>query len=173
MRMVATLALLAACSDGTHEEFGFVGEVADQTRNGSVIGLFVVSTADPVYLYKLGDGSTVGSQFDISFDTVPPPEAINADGVGIAELGMLPGLSTIPDGVVAQSDLRLIGLSINTAVIYKAPGAAGPAWSTSFPEGFACARCVDDPTGGLDTFEPIDCSFVVVEAVTSGGCGWY
>jgi hypothetical protein len=171
---LATALACAACGPGPDDEvFGFVGEVADATQNGSVIGLFVVSSTPPSYLYKLGDGSTVANQFDISFEVEPPAEAINRDGVGVAVLGLLPGLATVPDGVTAQADLRLIGLSANHAIIFKAAGAAGPAWSEAFPDGFSCGACVRDPAGGLDTFEPTVCDRVVIESTLVDACAWF
>lgn len=173
MRSLVLAVVLAACGPSPDDEaFGFVGEVADATGNGSVIGLFVVSSPQPTYLYKLGDGSTVLNQFDISFAADPPAEALDADGVGIAQLGLLPGLSTVPDGVVS-GNLNLIGLSINHAILYKTSAADGPAWTRAFPTGFSCGRCVSDTSGGLDTFEPVDCDLVVVQATLTSGCTWY
>ncbi|MBS1122151.1 MAG: hypothetical protein H6Q90_4379 [Deltaproteobacteria bacterium] len=165
---------LAACGSGPADEaFGFVGEVADATQNGSVLGLFVVSSTPPSRLYKLGDGSTVANQFDISFHAEPPADALNDDGVGVAVLGLLPGFATVADGAVDQGDLRLIGLSANHAVIFKTAGAAGPTWSQPFPSGFSCGACVHDPAGGLDTFEPTACDRVVIEATIAAQCAWY
>jgi len=173
MRRILALAALASCGpDPKDEAFGFVGEIADATRNGSVIGLWVVSTTQPTYLYKLGDGSTVASQFDISFATDPPPEAINSDGVGIAQLGLLPGLATIPDGIV-DGNIAIVGLTINHAIIFRTPDAIGPVWSHAFPTGFSCGRCLSDTGSGLDTFEPVACDLVVLQAGLTSGCTWY
>jgi len=172
MRFGVLAIVLCACGTELTEEFGFVGEVADHDQNASTVGLFVVSSASPVYFYKLGDGTTVANQFDLSFETEPPPDAINSDGIGVALIGLLPGLATIPDGVVEQQPL-LIGLSINHAVIFKTPGATGPAWSQQFPVGFSCARCVREAVA-LDTFEPAPCELVVVQALLfDDRCAWY
>jgi hypothetical protein len=165
--------LASACGlDPPDEEFGFVGEVADSSQNASAIGLFFVSSATPVYVYKLGDGSSVLNQFDISFETVPPPEALNSDGIGIAQIGLLPGIATVPDGIVDESGLRLIGLTSEHAVIFKSAGAVGPAWTQQFPEGYSCAQCVRDPVA-LDTFEPTLCALVVAERVFPDPCAWF
>jgi hypothetical protein len=173
MRSLIAVFALAACGPSPNTEaFGFVGEVADASGNGSVIGLFVVSSTPPIYLYKLGDGSTVGNEFDISFAAEPPAEAINGDGVGIAQLGLLPGIATLPDGVVTQN-INLGGLTINHAIIYKTADASGPPWSTAFPTGFSCGRCISDTAGGLDTFEPTECVLVVLQATLTTGCHWY
>ncbi len=162
------------CGPGPDDElFGFVGEVADASENGTALGLFVVSSTPPVYVYKLGDGSSVANQFDISFDAEPPTEAINSDGVGVAQIGLLPGLATVTDGVVVPDELRLVGITTNHAIIFKAAGAVGPAWSQLFPPGFSCAHCVRDTADGLDTFEPAPCDRVVIEASQANPCVWY
>lgn len=174
MRALGLLLAVAACGDSPDAGvFGFVGEVADGTQQGSTIGLFVVSSSPPAYTYKLGDGTTELNEFGISFRSDPPPEALDADGVGVAQIGMLPGLATVPEGVVDRNSIFLDGLSIDTAVIFKTSDATGPAWTAAFPTGFSCGRCVSDTSGGLDTFEPIACDFVVVQASLLTGCIWY
>ena len=175
MRVVVVVLALAACGPAANEvAFGFVGEVADPTQRSSVIGLFVVSSSPPTYYYKLGDGGTVGNQFQIELAIDPPPEARNADGIGIALLALLPGISTVPDGIVVLDQLRLGGVSPNHAIIYLAPDAAGPTWSQEFPPGFSCVHCVPavDPAG-LATFEPTPCDFVVIQSLVRDHCAWY
>lgn len=171
MRWVLAAMLAGACGPGPEDEaFGFTGETRDLDRNGVIISLWVVSSADPDYVYKFGHGSTVSNQFDVSYPSDPPPDAVNDGGVGVALLGFLPGLSTIPDGVTDPSRLRLLGISPNHAVIWKDVGAIGPAWNALFPTGWSCAQCVRNTPPLLDTWEPVDCSFVIVHSTLAGQC---
>ena len=153
--------------------FGFIGEVADFSESGSTLGLFRVTTADPPYVYKLGEGSSVVNTFDIAFEQEPPLEALEATGIGVATVAMLPGLAVVADGRIDTSELQLVGHTDNHAIIFKAPGASGgPDWTLRFPEGFSCGRCVKQ--SGPDDFEPVDCSFVVVERFFgSDPCIWF
>jgi hypothetical protein len=169
---LAALLLIAACGpDEGDPAFAFLGEVADQRDRGSVIGLFTVTT--PVaYTFKFGSGSATPLQFGLEFLTDPPAEAIDGNGIGVALVGELPGLSAIPDGEVDVDALRLIGLSTDTAVVFKTEAAAGPAWATAFPTGFSCGRCVR-VVDGPDELEPVNCTFVVIERAIEDPCVWY
>jgi hypothetical protein len=168
---LALVVVLAGCGvDPTDEAFGFLGQVEDLEQSASTIGLWIVSEPPPVHTYKLGDGSAVVNQFDISFDTEPPEPALNAGGFGVAQIGLLPGLATVPDGSVDVGNLRLIGLTTNHAVVFKRPGATGPAWVAAFPDGFSCGRCVRGP---IDELEPTPCALVVAERVIVDPCVWY
>ncbi|MBX3159333.1 MAG: hypothetical protein KF773_25410 [Deltaproteobacteria bacterium] len=179
MRRLPILALalaLTACGPGPDDgTFGFAGELRDHPQRASVISLWVVGTADPPYLYKFGDGTTVVSQFDMSYRSDPPVRAVNADGIGIAMMGLLPGLATLPEGETSLDLIRLDGISADHAVVWKRPGATSPpapTWAAAFPDGFSCAQCV---RGGvaLDTLQPVDCTFVLLQAPAANQCVYY
>jgi len=146
--------------------FGPVNNVLDQ---GSAIGLWEVRTPAPI-TFKLGDGRAFPSEFSLEFFREPPEDALEAGQFGVAFVAMLPGLSTVPDGEIAPAMLNQIGGSTDTAVIFKTPGAVGPGWLASFPDGFSCALCLreDQPDG----FAPVDCTFVTIERAFSNRCTW-
>ena len=165
--------LLVACSDPPKEAFvvdGFVDVL--QSPEASVIGVWEIA-GTPVRHYKQGDGVRLENRFTLGFDTDPPPEALNPDGIGVALVVMLPPLTTIPDGPISLASLRSIGISSDTAVIYKAGDATGPAWSRSLPPRFSCARCTRNPSPTLDTYELIACASVLVEDATNPRCSWF
>jgi hypothetical protein len=175
VRAIVVLAALGGCApDDDTAVFGFIGEVADFSDTGSTLGLFRVTTADPPYVFKLGEGGSVVNMFDIAFDREPPPEALEVTGVGVATVAMLPGLAVVPDGRIDTRELQLVGHSDNHAIIFKAPGASGaPDWTLRFPEGFSCGQCVK-VNGAPDEFAPVDCSFVVVERFFGADpCIWF
>jgi hypothetical protein len=166
---------IAACGAGPEEiAFGFAGEVRDNPPPGSVISLWTVATGEGApYLYKFGDGSTAATQFDMTYRSDPPFQAVNADGIGIARMGLLRGIATLRDGKTTLAELVLEGLSGEHAVVWKGPGATGPAWATAFPEGFTCARCIRGGAQGLDTLEPVDCTFMLIRGNTATSCTYY
>jgi len=162
-----------ACTDPPAQAFvvdGFVDVVTPPT--GSVIGVWTIPSAAGASDYKLGDGIRVGTRFTLGFDLDPPPEALGADGVGVALAVMLPELTTVPDGPVVAR-LGVLGISADTAIVYKRADATGPAWSAAFPPRFSCARCVRSTTGGLDTFELTPCAAVIIEGPADPTCNWY
>jgi hypothetical protein len=172
MRFAPVLVVLAACGPGPEAEaFGFVGELRNHPQRGTVISLWMVGTADPSYLFKFGDGTTVLDQFDMSYPSDPPAAAINSDGVGVAMMALLPGLATLPDGRTSLDELVLDGLTQAHAVVWKAPGAIGPAWAAAFPEGFSCGACL--PGTSLDALGPVDCSFLLLQPPPANFCVYY
>ena len=161
---------LAACSSDPNAAFGFEGVVQDELVTGSAIGLWT-SAQPTVHTFKFGDGQATPTAFGLGFRFDPPLDgALDTDGIGVAQIGMLPGVATVPDGDVDTTQLNLIGLSTDSAVIYKSPGATGPAWTDAFPDGYACGVCV---RGTPDTFTPADCTFVTIERFFSDPCRWY
>lgn len=169
---IVGLACAAACASPDPEAFGFAGELRNYPQAGSVISLWVVGTADPEYVFKFGDGTTAGTQFDMSYRADPPRRAINSDGIGIAMMGLLPGLASLPEGETSLGLIRLDGISAEHAVVWKGPGATGPSWAAAFPEGFSCAQCV---RGGvaLDTLQPVNCTFVLLQPPAANQCVYY
>lgn len=145
-----------------------LGVVDDVFEPGTALGLFEVRTPEPI-TYKLGDGQATPAEFSLEFRLDPPAEALEPTGFGVAYVGMLPGLATVPDGPV-EGRLRLIGMSTDTVVIYKSPGATGPAWLADFPDGFSCGLCLREQQP--DGFAPVDCTFVEIEFPFTNVCVW-
>ena len=166
------LVLLAACSDPPSQAFVVDGFV-DVTMNpsASVIGLWELATDPPRY-YKFGDGIRIDRRFTLGFDTEPPPGALNPDGIGVAYVIMLPEFTTVPDGLVDEDSLGVLGISGDTAVVYKLADATGPAWSAPLAPRFSCVQCIRD-ANGLDRFEQIACASVLVEGPGVPLCNWY
>lgn len=164
--------LVAACTRGEPSAQAFVvdGFVNVPTVSaGSVIGLWERAGA-PATFYKLGDGPTLDNEFTLGFPTDPPPGALNADGIGVAYVLLLPELTTLPDGPVTLASLPAQGISTNGAIIYKTPDATGPAWSRDLPLRFSCVQCVR--ASGLDTFALQPCASILVERTTDR-CQWF
>ncbi len=171
--VLAACALAAACSEPGGAVFGVDGfaDVALPQR-GAVVALWEVKTASPPYFYKYGDGIRVGSQFSLGWDADPPPDAIDADGIGVAIFVLLPEFTTVPDGKTRLSELPVQGVSSDTGVVYKLATATGPAWSEALPPRFSCVRCVRSQTGELDGFELLPCAGVILEGPASPRCDW-
>jgi hypothetical protein len=164
------LALLACCApDPPDAVFGFAGRIEDTQQRASTIGLFVLPP-EPMH-YKLGDGTTVIGQFDLFFARNPPSAALDR-GVGVALVGLLPGIATLPDGPVDITEIRLIGITTEHAVVFKRPDVTEPAWIRRFDEGFSCGRCVRIPDAP-DELEPVDCALVTIQAYGTNPCRWY
>jgi hypothetical protein len=169
---MAILLGFAACTSGDPPKQAFVvdGFVNVPTiQAGSVIGLWELA-GSPVRHYKLGDGPTLGGEFTLGFPTEPPPAALNADGIGVAYVLLLPELTTIPEGPVTLASLPAQGISSNGAIIYKTTDATGPAWSRALPLRFSCVQCVR--SGALDTFVLQPCASILVERTTDR-CNWF
>jgi hypothetical protein len=171
MRLVvfgAPFVLAAACSSEPAPAFLAFGVVEGQFETGSTIGLWT----QPGRTVKFGDGEASTIEFEIGFRIDPPlPATLDDDGIGVAMIGMLPGRATIAEGEIDPTQLQLIGLSTDTAVIYKTVPGNGPAWSTQFPVGYSCGVCNrgDSPA----TYTPADCTFVTIEPVVSDPCVWF
>ncbi len=149
--------------------FGFLGPVENVFQGGSTIGLWEVRTPEPL-TYKFGDGQATASEFSLEFRLEPPDEALENGEFGVGFVGMLPGLATAPEGEIDPERINQIGGSTDTAVIFKRPGATGPAWLADFPDGFSCAICLREQQP--DGFAPVDCTFVTVEPVFTNRCTW-
>jgi hypothetical protein len=172
MWRIAIIALVA-CSDPPKQAFvvdGYVNVVTDP--HASVIGLWQIP-GSPAKYYKLGDGVRLSGRFTLGFDTDPPPEALGPDGIGVAYVAMLPELTTVPDGFVNMAAIGIIGISGETAIIYKQATATGPAWSTELIARFSCAQCVRNQGTKKDEFTLVPCAYVVVEGPASPTCAWF
>lgn len=165
--------LLAACSDPPKQAFvvdGFVDDVVQSA--GSVIGLWEIAGSPPSY-YKQGDGVRLGVRFTLGFDTDPPSGALNPNGIGVAFVALLPELTTIPDGPVNPAAIGILGISANTAIVYKAGDATGPAWTNTFGLRFSCAHCLRNQGTAPDTFELATCVSVLIEGPGAPLCAWF
>jgi hypothetical protein len=169
MRLFLACALLAACTSEPEPAFGLVGVVQNQLQSGSTIGLWQVQQPR-IYTYKFGDGEASRIEFGISYPTDPPPAALDARGFGVGLVGQLPGIATTPTGEIDVDNIRLIGLSTDSAVIFKTPGASDPAWLDQFPDGYSCGVC--DRDASPNGFVPADCTFVTVVGFFGPPCAW-
>jgi hypothetical protein len=165
--------LLVACSDPPRQAFVVDGFVDVTTSpNASVIGVWEIAGTPPKY-YKHGDGVRLNRQFTLGFETDPPAAALNPDGVGVAFAVMLPELTTLPDGPLGSlSSLPALGISSDTAIVYRTATSDGPAWADALPPRFSCVQCVRDGTG-LDTYVLAPCASVLIEGPASARCTWF
>ena len=165
--------LVIACSDPPEEAFVVDGFVDVTTARGSVIGVWELP-GTPVRHFKFGDGPTLGKAFTLGFDTEPPPGAINADGIGVAYVVMLPELTTLPDGPVTLSSLPSLGISTDGAILNKTSDEKVPAWSQDLPLRFSCAQCVRASAPGttIDTFVLQPCAAILVQP-SMDRCNWF
>lgn len=172
----ALLALLVGCTSPVElPAFEVNGAVYPGTASsGSVLALWAIPNDTGATLYKWGDGTSVGTQFQIAFYDEPPAGALDREGLGVALLVQLPGIATLPDGIVANpATLRESGVSADHAIIYKRGAAPGPAWSAGFGPRFSCARCVRDPNGDADGFELAPCLEFAIRHPLAEPCRWY
>ena len=167
--------LLVACGNPPKEAFVVNGHVNNPSDpHASVIGLWQIpGPSRSVTYYKLGDGVRLNTEFTLGFDHAPPPEPLGADGIGVAVVAMLPELTTVPDGPVSPTTIGILGISGETAVVYKSANATGPAWSSEFALRFSCAQCVRNQGTRLDDFTLTPCAYVVVEGPAVPTCAWF
>jgi hypothetical protein len=124
-----------------------------------------VSSTDPDYSYKFGVGSFTDTRFVAEVGTAPPPEAINANGVGVGlVIALEPGF-TLAEGKVDLDketlNAKIVGAAPRAAVIWRDTSKAGFGWSREFPAGYACGRCVPAAAGEtFDSYEPVACDQV-------------
>lgn len=164
------VALAAGCADPGTAVFGVDGFVdVALPQRGSVIALWTVKSATPSYVYKYGDGIRVGSQFALGWDEDPPIEALDTGGLGVAVFALLPEFTTVPDGKVDPDDLPIMGISSDTAVVYKTSGVPGPTWSAPLPPRFSCGSCLAPASPG---FELAPCAAVIIENPAAPLCPW-
>jgi len=147
--------------------FEMFGVVHNEGVTGSTIGLWVL----PDRTVKFGEGDAGIDIFSISFRLDPPiPEALDGNGIGVGFVGMLRGLAIAPEGEIDPTAIQLIGLSTDSAVIYKTLPGDGPFWITRFPLGYSCGVCDRGITP--NAWIPADCTFVTIEPVFDNPCGF-
>ena len=124
--------------------------------------LWLVSSSNPDYDYKLGEGATdVNGSFLLTLPETLPVEAINDWGIGVGLPLVLAENATLPDGIVSGDDFeRLVaGFSPRHAIIWRETNvdADRAPWGGVFEEGYSCARCLEQDEG-FDGYEPMDCA---------------
>jgi hypothetical protein len=133
---------------------------------GPVMVLWAVDRMNDDHLYKFGQGTATATAFTATVPDDPPAAAHNQGpsvDVGVALLALMAPGTAFPDGRLS-TDPAFVGLSRRYAIIYRGPTDTGSvvAWTTRFPVGLSCGRCVDSASG-FDTFEPIDCKMLVID----------
>lgn len=185
LRAAVAAALCFGCSDDgsdgerTRTTITVSGAVSasEAPPAAKTVVLWVVTSGSPDYLFKYGEGSSTGAAFSVSLGAAPPAEAINAYGLGVGVVGLVPANVEVAEGKVTSQDLDMLGYSTRHAVIWKGASFSGDHWIAQFPEGFACGACKTVPEGeGFDSFEPASCSEVQIETAsdvdTLEGCNW-
>ena len=169
MRWLLAIALFGCSPEEPLPVFTAFGPVENVFEPGRTLGLWEVRTPE-ASTYNFGDGQASTVEFFIEFDAEPPVEALEDGQFGVGFVGVLPGHAIAPEGPVDEAELRLVGRSVDGAVIFKQPGATGPSWLTEFPVGFSCGLCIRDTTPAA--FAPVDCTFVTIEAAFLDRCPW-
>ena len=154
-------------ADAPPVTFTFSGTVVGPASPaaGPVWAAWLVTTGND-YEYKFGEGTSAGATFTGGLRGDPPTMARNIAAqtdVGVGILILSPPGTVVPDGVVAGVP-DMVGVSARHALIYRGPDDTGAivAWTTRFPIGLSCGRCVD-VTGDFDTYEPVDCTALVID----------
>ena len=172
-------ALIGACSSGNASNGGNWTPLASGTVSGgtaepaSLAVAWVVTSGSPDYVYSFGGGNYDGTKFVVSFSGNPPAEAINSYGVGVGLVLLLtPDASTPPTGKHPLPDSMIAGISAEYAIIWKEPTASGPGWSSDFPTGYACGKCVPATDSSFDSFAVVDCATLEIVVNATSACNW-
>ena len=124
--------------------------------------LWLVSSSNPDYDYKLGEGAIdADGSYLITLPETLPVEAINDWGIGVGLPLVLAENATLPDGIVSGDDFeRLVVGFFSSTLHYLARNECGCrscALGRVFEEGYSCARCLEQDEG-FDGYEPMDCA---------------
>jgi hypothetical protein len=180
--IVAVAGTAAACGgDGRTGMDGGTGAISGtvvgpMAAAGPVVVVWAVDAVQHDYAYKFGDGTATAAMFTVPGLRDPPTtartQAASVDvGVGVLVL-LRPGAS-LPEGMLT-SQLDAVGYSLQYAVIYRGTADTGKdiAWTSRFPVGRSCGRCVA-ASSGFDTFEPVDCTTLVIDTDPNApACNW-
>ncbi|WP_437730504.1 hypothetical protein [Sorangium sp. So ce1335] len=164
---------------GGTDGFSFTGPITGDAvpEDAEVIVAWVVSSSSPDYAFRFGEGSVAGATFTVGVGADPPSEAINSYGVGVGVVMLLEPGTEVPEGELDEAviEAAILGATPQHAIIWRDPSSQGPDWSDDFPDGFGCGRCVPADEG-FDTFEPVECSEVEVQATSDFAslqfCNW-
>ena len=121
-----------------------------------VLVAWTVSAAASDYSYVFGEGTILGSRFQVTLRQVPPAAALNAGQLGVGVV-FLTTNTEVQDGDhledVVLDPAELIGATARFAVIYKATNIVDQVdWEDAFPLGFSAGVGVDRV--GFDAFAP-------------------
>jgi hypothetical protein len=147
------------------------------TSGSKVVVVWTVSSGSPDYLYSVGNGAISGSQVSVTFGSDPPAEALNRGILGIGLIALVDENLAVSGGKVALDEKALRAVSADHAIIFRASDApyTRSGWDTTFPKGFACAKCVPkEPNSStpFDSFAVEDCSKVILKPAGSRICNW-
>src|SRR5262245_4092006 len=180
--VVAIVSTAAAC--------GGNGRTSMDAGTGAISGTVVgpMAAAGPVavvwgvdgvghdYAYKFGDGTATATTFTVP-ELRDPPMTARTQGasvdIGIGFVVLLRPGESLAEGMLT-SDLDPVGYTYQYAVIFRGAADAGTrvAWTGQFSVGMSCGKCVDASTG-FDTFEPVDCTKLVIDTdPTARPCNW-
>ena len=167
---------------GTVEFMGTV--VGPAPAQAHVIGFWSVEVG-PDHAFKLGDGSATATTFELFIPKGPvPDDALNNEagakwGVGLPVL--VDASEQIPDGPVVK-EFPVRGLSTQYAIIFRTGADVAADSIFTWVNGFAldqlsCGKCVKSTAAGtFDTYTPVQCSELVLEAATDPAtldpCDW-
>ncbi len=173
--MRLALVVLAGCTGGAGSgAFDIDGNIAGTGAPGTIAVVWDVAAATP-YTYKFGDGmATSPTSFVASLVADPPAGAINANGLAVGYVVMLPSGTRVDDGVVDLSSTR-IGDSADYGIIWKSgTEMAQYSWDASFGARYSCAHCVRSVSGSQpDSFELTACANVTVVMPAAPTCAWF
>lgn len=139
--------------------------------------LWQVSSGSPDYMYSQAAGATQNDKATLALSTTPPAEALNAGKIGIAFVTVFDAATTPPDGKIDSKTFEgtMLSISPDYAVIYRATTETvlKNGWDASFPQGYACGKCVRAETG-FDTYVVVDCSEIRLVPASSKPkvCNW-
>lgn len=136
-------------------------------QNAKLIVIWEVSAGSPDYVYAFGEGSinTFTNTFILTFNQVPPDEALNF-GLGIGYI-ILSTDTSIKDNTKLTSNVldstTMFGAISDRAIIYVKgdPQTApfGRTWTKDFKTGFNFGKGVYN-TVGFDDFAPADTNVI-------------
>ena len=158
----APVLVLAACNGAGSLDFTIDGNVSG--AGAPTAGMVIVSwqLSGQTATSTFGQGSATKTAFSVDLANDPPPQAINADGVGVGVFVLAAGGANI-------------GNSADYAVIWRDVSNATPAhpWEANFGARYSCAHCVRGGAGALDSFELTPCANVTIVVPAGTTCTWY
>jgi len=152
----------------------YSGDVIGQAipAEANLIIVWIVVSGSPDYNYKFGDGSSIGNHYTASLPGALPAEAINASGIAVGFLALLPKTVQIPEGKLDGTiDSMIIGISKN-AIVFRTAASQVSGWQSTFPAGeLSCGRCIPGATpSSNETLELAPCSELTIDTTDAQAC---